>query len=229
MQRVERTGTRLRVGIGDEGIDPRRKCALCATDRRNRNEQRPPLPCPRGQRQRCRQQQRGQPDQPPPPQPIRPDAGEQSKSTDRPIPGGENFPANKEELHSTLQFLADSSVYSRRQIEAMWELCGTRIEQFLSQHQPHSDEVLVDTDLPLEFVRWSIHNEWVKHLGDLVERRLMLLYQPLLSEATLHQLGEVLATETEMPRETAAFQVQETIARLREHFGKRLTSQVPQE
>lgn len=158
---------------------------------------------------------------------LRPDAGEQSNSTDRPIPGGENFPANNEELNSTLQFLADNSAYDRSQIESMWELCGTRIEQFLSQHAPHTEELLVDTDLPLEFVRWSIRNEWVKHLGDLVERRLMLLYQPSLSEATLQRLGDLLAEETELSREIAAFQIQETIARLRDHFGKQLAAQVP--
>lgn len=155
---------------------------------------------------------------------LRPDSPHQSITADRPIPGGEDYPASKEELESTWQQLADESCFDRRQIESMWLLCGTRVRTFLSQYGQLSPELLVGTDLPLDFVRWSIRNEWVERVDDLVERRLMLLYQPSLSEATLDRLGELLVEERGIPTEEAASQVQATISRLREHFGKRLTA-----
>jgi len=159
---------------------------------------------------------------------LRPGCNGQPKSLERPIPGGENYPADDEQLLATWQELAEKSPYSRDQIETMWQLCGTRVAKFISQPGELSGEVLTGTDLPLDFVRWSIRNEWVEHVGDLVERRLMLLYQPTLCEATLRKLAELLVEEDRMTRETAETQVRTTVRRLHEHFGKRLTQDVVQ-
>ncbi len=157
---------------------------------------------------------------------LRPGSNGQPKSTDRPIPGGENYPADEEKLFATWQQLADQSGFGREQIESMWQLCGTRVAEFLSRAGPLSLETLVGTDLPLDFVRWSIRNEWVEHIADLVERRLMLLYQPSFSEATLRQLADLLIEEKCITHETADSQVQQTIRRLHDHFGKRLAERV---
>ncbi|CAK9056394.1 Glycerol-3-phosphate dehydrogenase [Durusdinium trenchii] len=155
---------------------------------------------------------------------LRPDSPYEAKSIDRPIPGGEDYPSNKAELEATWEKLAAESCFDPQQIESMWLLCGTRVRKFLAQDGQLSSELLVGTDLPLDFVRWSIRHEWVRRVDDLVERRLMLLYQPSLSEATLRRLGDLLIEERGISQEEADSQVQATIDRLRDHFGKRLTA-----
>ncbi|MEZ6089039.1 MAG: glycerol-3-phosphate dehydrogenase/oxidase [Pirellulaceae bacterium] len=53
-----------------------------------------------------------------------------------------------------------------------------------------SNELLTGTDIPISVVRTIIGNEHVRTVSDLVERRLMLLYERNLSERTILQLAE---------------------------------------
>ncbi|HXT57482.1 MAG TPA: glycerol-3-phosphate dehydrogenase/oxidase [Pirellulales bacterium] len=86
----------------------------------------------------------------------------------------------------------------------------------------HRGETLVDTDLPLAFVRWVVRHEWVRRLDDLVERRLMLLYDRRLSRACLRQLAAILVEAGLVPPDAAETEVEQTVERLKSHFGKRL-------
>jgi hypothetical protein len=90
----------------------------------------------------------------------------------------------------------------------------------LAQPADRPREVLPDTFLPCSFVRSVIRREWVSGLDDLVERRLMLLFQPRLSEACLRRLAALLVEEGVIPAGQADAEIRSTIGRLQSRFGK---------
>ena len=143
-------------------------------------------------------------------------------SRDRPVPGGEAYPSDESSLHRHWQELAERSGFAVEQVRAVWELCGTQTAETLSQTDASGRENVRDTDLPRSFVRWIIEHEWVRSLDDLVERRLMLLYDRRLSEATLRCLAGLLAEAGVLPAEQVEAEVRRTAERLHRHFGKNL-------
>jgi hypothetical protein len=60
-------------------------------------------------------------------------------------------------------------------------------------------------------------------LADLVERRLMLLYQQPLERKTLEHLAELLVEEGRLEPAAAAGEVSLTVDRLQQHFGKHVS------
>ena len=73
-----------------------------------------------------------------------------------------------------------------------------------------------------EAVRRIIREEWVTKLGDLVERRLMLLYDPALDRKLLEGLAALLCDEEKLAAAEVGASVDECVARLRTHFGCRI-------
>lgn len=73
-----------------------------------------------------------------------------------------------------------------------------------------------------EAVRRMIREEWVTTLGDLVERRLMLLYDPALDRKLLEGLATLLCDEGKLTAEAVRSSVDDCVARLRNHFGCRI-------
>ncbi len=108
-------------------------------------------------------------------------------SRDRVVPGGENYPTDPAQLAAEWTRLAERFRLPAASIRALWALFGTRIEPVLAalNPQPLATDLVPDTDLPRPVVRWVIEHEFVARLGDLVERRLMLLYDPRLSRRGL--------------------------------------------
>lgn len=143
-------------------------------------------------------------------------------SVDRWIPGGEGYPRDESQRESLLAELAASSGWPRDAVHAIWTLCGTRAGEILTSLQHESPAPIAGTPLPRAYVRWVIEHEWVRRLDDLVERRLMLLYHPRLSEAALRELAELLVETGRLD----AGKVDEEIARVRvrlaDHFGKQV-------
>jgi glycerol-3-phosphate dehydrogenase len=83
------------------------------------------------------------------------------------------------------------------QVQVLTQLCGNRFAEILERHPPTEEDRkrgnrLTDTLLPRSFVRWVIDHEWVARIEDLVERRLMLLYEKNLSMRTLEDLADLL-------------------------------------
>jgi glycerol-3-phosphate dehydrogenase len=81
---------------------------------------------------------------------------------------------------------------------------------------------LSGTKIPLGAIRKVIANEWVTKLDDLVERRLMLLYDPSLSRAALEQLADLLVEAGLLSPAEKPSAVNAVIDRLATHFGKRV-------
>lgn len=147
-----------------------------------------------------------------------------ANSRQRPLPGGAAYPADETELQATWQRLAGRFAMSVESVQAVWTLCGSRAESILGELQAPADPCLAGTRLPLSYVRWVIRHEWAETLDDLVERRLMLLYDPGTSQATLEELAGLLAESDKLPAGGIPEAVAATCRRLREHFGKRLHS-----
>jgi glycerol-3-phosphate dehydrogenase len=77
-------------------------------------------------------------------------------------------------------------------------------------------------ELREELVRNVIRTEWVAHLEDLVERRLLLHFHPGLSRAVLRQLAAWLAAEGKVRREETEGAVERACQRLETHYGRRI-------
>lgn len=145
-----------------------------------------------------------------------------ANSRQRAIPGGESYPADQTELETVWQQLASRFQLPGEAIRSIWTLCGSRSERLLASLDELPGPCLTGTRLPRSFVRWIIRNEWVTSLDDLVERRLMLLYDPRVSRATLEELGGLLVAAHKLDAASAGQVVSATSRRLQEHFGKRL-------
>jgi glycerol-3-phosphate dehydrogenase len=144
----------------------------------------------------------------------------------RPLPGGEDYPSSADELARTQQRIADSTGFSLAQVQAAWPLFGMRTEQMLAPSHTDDDnfdntrDSIRGTQLPIRAVRRIIQMEWVHGLADLVERRLMLLFDPQLSRRTLVHLAELLAEVELITAAEIQHEVDALVARLAERHGK---------
>lgn len=147
-------------------------------------------------------------------------------SRERPLPGGEPDDAGARRDEIARRFGVPLDTVTR-----LWELCGSRVEAVFDELSPYGDDdwraPLSGTWLPRGFASWVIEHEWVSRLDDLVERRLMLLYEPQLNEACLRELAAQLVASGKLAADRLDDEVQRTIARLAEHFDKRVCAQTP--
>jgi glycerol-3-phosphate dehydrogenase len=143
-------------------------------------------------------------------------------SRQRPIPGGESYPADETSLQAVQRRLADRFRLPEESVRAIWGLYGSRTEAVLAGLRESPGECLAGTPLPKALVRWAIRHEWVATLDDLIERRLMLLFDPGLSRQTLGELASLLVEADKLAASEVARQVAATCERLFEHFGKRV-------
>ena len=145
-------------------------------------------------------------------------------SRERPLPGGEADAngARREQIARRFDLPRDT-------IERLWSLCGSRVAAICDEAAGSDDAdwrtPLSGTWLPRGFARWVIEHEWVARLDDLVERRLMLLYEPQLGESCLRELAALLVAVGKLSADAVDDEVNRIIARLAEHFDKRVLAQ----
>jgi hypothetical protein len=106
-------------------------------------------------------------------------------------------------------------------VEAVWWLCGTQAER-LPEDCVQDTTLVRDTRLPVGFVRRVIRHEWVTRLSDLVERRLMLLYDQHTSLSTLSHLAGLLVEEGKLEAGREEEEIAQCRRRLADHFGRTL-------
>ena len=140
-------------------------------------------------------------------------------SRERVLPGNAVQPA---ELSVDWARLAQQHGLTHESVNHVWSLVGTLTPGILAEGVGSTNALLPDVQMPERFVRWSIRNEWVTTLDDLVERRLMLLYHQRLSVPCLQRLAEILVEEGKLAASDVAAAVADTKLRLETHFGKRI-------
>lgn len=143
-------------------------------------------------------------------------------SRERLLPGAESYPASDQAVDAKCHLLASELSLSLAQVQSVWRLHGAESEAILKACLADDRTSLPDTDLPTAFARWTIRNEWVRRLDDLVERRLMLLYDRRLSRGCLRQMAAMLVEAGLLRAEDAESEVERTAERLKSHFGKQL-------
>ncbi len=145
-------------------------------------------------------------------------------SQQRPLPGAIGHPRDESALRRRQAALARATARPLEQVQAAWRLCGQTAEEILGTPAAEASEpppgVLAGTDLPLPLVRYVIRHEWVTHLADLVERRLMLLFHPGFSRRCLQHLAELMVQEGKLPPDRIDQQIEFVVTRCRTHFGK---------
>ena len=145
-----------------------------------------------------------------------------ANSRDRIIPGGEDYPADDQSLHKRQVEMATRLGLRPQQVQAVWSLVGTRAETVLSASGGSDSRSVQGTALPRGFVRWVIENEWVSRLADLVERRLMLLFAPGLSEVCLRELAGLLVDTGKLSHDQVDVEVNSLKNQLGQRHGKRI-------
>jgi glycerol-3-phosphate dehydrogenase len=147
----------------------------------------------------------------------------------RPVPGAEGVPrehANSANLIAELaaQFQLDAS-----QVRAMWALCGSRVRRFCESHGrdmtgSQAEQTISGSVLPRAFARWMIENEWAERIEDLLERRLMLIFEPGLSRQTIGDLADLLIEAGKLDAATRESAIETAVRRCREIYGRTLTA-----
>ncbi|NLF68047.1 MAG: glycerol-3-phosphate dehydrogenase/oxidase [Candidatus Anammoximicrobium sp.] len=143
-----------------------------------------------------------------------------ANSRERPIPGGDSYPAAETDLQGEWQRLGGRFGLPPESVRAIWALYGSRAGTVLAELDGLPGDTVAGTHLPRPLVRWVIRREWTATLDDLVERRLMLLYDPGLSQATLRDLAGLLVEAGLLAAADVSQQVAATCQRLHDHFGK---------
>jgi glycerol-3-phosphate dehydrogenase len=143
-------------------------------------------------------------------------------SRERTIPGGHEYPSDAAALEAAWRRLSQRSGWTIEQVRAVWPLIGTRTEEVVDACAGQSATSLPGTDLPAAFARWIIEHEWVTTLDDLVERRLMLIFDPRLSVGCLVELAGLLAAAGRLAPSDLDAHVKATIRRLGERYGKKV-------
>lgn len=143
-----------------------------------------------------------------------------TESKTRLIPGAEDYPQTNDILQAEQDRLSAKYQLSLESIQALWRLQGAQIETILDGLPHFSPDLITGTFLPRDYVLWTIEHEWVETIGDLVERRLMLIFEERLRAETLQELVTCLresgkCVSAEIPDQVAAYQ-----AHLQRYYGK---------
>lgn len=149
--------------------------------------------------------------------------GRTANTKQRVLPGGEEFPREPTQWPDLWRTWAQETGSTNEEAAFLWPLYGTRTREILTQSAVAPTRLIADSPLRKSTVRWVIEHEWVDALDDLVERRLMLIFAPQLSQALLCDLAECLVESGRLSREHLSSAVSATAQRLKHHYGRTLT------
>jgi len=157
-----------------------------------------------------------------------------ASSRSRPLPGA-LAPAEQETVRGDLS--ADlcrrgmPEAQATRMVEAVIALFGARAGEALglvnadgaaSSSSAAPGAILAGTSLPASVVRFCLDEEWAETLEDLVERRLMLSFDPDLTEQTLLAVAGEMVRAGALPEERVDAEVTAQVRLLHDRYGKRL-------
>lgn len=137
---------------------------------------------------------------------------------DRPIPGAGGAPDESATHANLVSTFAQSFHLSQSDAQAAYELVGGQLSQ-ITRVDDAAAEKLAGTLLPIALVDWIIQHEWVSHVEDLVERRLMLAWSPSISLDTLRRLAARLAAAGRIDVSQIEQEVAAAAGRLEHFYG----------
>lgn len=145
-----------------------------------------------------------------------------NETTNRPFPGADtacSHSLSEQQLATT----AGDYRLTTDQVAAVWSLIGNRFDEIFTK----DDSVSVDgTNIPRQFVRWSIEHEWCTKLEDLVERRLMLVFHSTIHRSTLRQLAGELVRAEKLNESQIDTEVDKVCSRLLKFYGRTVTKEL---
>ncbi|MGC4005123.1 MAG: glycerol-3-phosphate dehydrogenase/oxidase [Pirellulales bacterium] len=97
---------------------------------------------------------------------------------------------------------------------------GNAVGEFLQKSHRENDEQIDGTRWPCSIVRWMIAHEWVERLEDLVERRMMLVFEPRLKRSTIAHLASILGKEKGWNDDAIDAATRSSVETLRRRYGK---------
>ena len=142
-----------------------------------------------------------------------------ARSDELPVFGSAGWPGNVDNAITQAAARLGQPV---PRVRAVWKLIGTATESVLAGCSCPNEPLLEGTDIPIGFVRWTIANEWVESLDDLLERRLMLLYRSELTEVTLRGLSQCLVEAGRLADDRVDAAVSSAVTRLNRFHGLRV-------
>ncbi len=143
-------------------------------------------------------------------------------SRERPLPGGRGFPQSLRCEREAVRELADRYSLSPESVTHVWQWMGSRTHEVLSACSREQGGCVAGTRIPRGVVRWIIEHEWVQCLEDLVERRLMLVFEKNVSRETLVDLAQLMDRSGKLAADEIDTAVEEVVARMRRVFGRSL-------
>lgn len=150
-------------------------------------------------------------------------------SRDRPLPGAcsaAEAAALASDCAARLAAAGVASGLATQMADRGVGLFGARAGRALGIDEGHHDagslDPLAGSPLPRSAVRYCVAEEWASTLEDIVERRLLLSFDPDLTAATVQAVAEELARAGRLPRERIESEVARLVSAMRERYGKRL-------
>jgi glycerol-3-phosphate dehydrogenase len=144
----------------------------------------------------------------------------QTSTRDRMFVGGDGFPRKSSDWPKLWQQWAADYGTTVDEARDLGPLYGMRTRDILFTVASQPPAVVADTPFTMRVVCWVIEHEWVTTLDDLIERRLMLVFAPVLSLATLHDLAECLVATGRLSADAVPAAIESTRERLRVHYGR---------
>jgi glycerol-3-phosphate dehydrogenase len=138
----------------------------------------------------------------------------------RPILGSVDFPSDPQAWPELWQHWAADFGTTVEEVAAMWPLFGMQSKAILRQVVGSERIPIADSPWSLRTVQWVIQHEWVTTLDDLIERRLMLIFAPVLTRAMLQDLAQCLVTTGRLGSTDTTQAIERSIQRLKQHYGR---------
>jgi glycerol-3-phosphate dehydrogenase len=139
---------------------------------------------------------------------------------DRLIPGNDPLPEEARANEALFATWAKETGSTVAEVAALWPLYGTRLRPILSATQSASRTPIADGPWSRETVRWIIQHEHVTRLADLVERRLLAIFQRTITAAMLADLAQCVVDCGRLPTDHVAAEIAHCRDRLARHYGR---------
>lgn len=139
----------------------------------------------------------------------------------RRLPGNAALTSETSSPADLWQSWVDAGWTDSAEAAALWKLLGTRAADVLRDVSGEPREPIADSPLTRRVVCWLIRHEHVARLEDLVERRLLSVFQQRLTPAHLHDLAQCLVACGKLEQTELTAAVTQTQQRLQQHYGRR--------